>query len=119
MVPMKAKTLKALRGSIAKWESIVEGTGIDIGAGNCPLCRLFHFGFGGKKNPVKCGGCPVREATGQHGCLGSPYDVIEDIEDQYGTGSEEYAKAAKAELDFLKGLLPAEAEAVYIHKHGE
>jgi len=36
-----AKALEALKGSIKKWERIVEGTGVDEGADNCPLCELF------------------------------------------------------------------------------
>lgn len=105
---MDEKTLTALKGSIAKWEAIVAGKGEDAGADNCPLCQLFHFSKGGKKNPVKCGGCPVREATGQMGCGGSPYDEYENMSN--GDDSDDYESiegAAAAELAFLRSLLPA------------
>lgn len=31
---------KALWDTIGKWESIVDGTGVDLGAENCQLCQL-------------------------------------------------------------------------------
>ena len=36
---MTKKVLKALKGSIKKWESIVKGTGEEHGSKNCPLCK--------------------------------------------------------------------------------
>lgn len=38
---MNSRTLKALKGSIRKWERICNGTGEDRGPRNCPLCELF------------------------------------------------------------------------------
>lgn len=100
---MNVDTLVALHGSIAKWEAIVAGTGIDLGAINCPLCRLFlnrlhipHLG---------CSGCPVMERTGKSYCEDTPYE-------EYVAGSEEAIDpehrlpAARAELAFLRSLLP-------------
>lgn len=97
---MNAKTLKALRGSIAKWQAIVDGTGVDEGNKNCPLCQRFvYFWFGYKKPIAKmCVGCPVYEKTGKKGCRNTPYD-------DYAYGSDSI-KNAQAELDFLKSLLP-------------
>lgn len=40
---MDKKTVKAIRGSIKKWEDIEKGTGMDFGVGNCPLCHLFKW----------------------------------------------------------------------------
>lgn len=96
-VVMDAKTLKALHGSIAKWEGIVAGTMDDRGEDNCPLCKLFL-----KKN---CEGCPVFEKTLEEGCHGTPYRQT-----LRAKSTEEYDSHAQAELDFLKSLLPKEAK---------
>jgi hypothetical protein len=108
--PMPTETLEALRGSIRKWEAIVAGTGIDAGADNCDLCGQFNTFYlqGGK---CTCFGCPVQTATGKHGCRGSPYEEYEDIssDDLDDADLDEKLKAlARAELDFLKSLLPQE-----------
>lgn len=95
---MDAKTLKALNGSIKKWEAIVAGTGIDAGRINCPLCRLFFYN--------DCFGCPVSKKTQQDGCSGSPYDEYLDLSEGEGT-HDELRNAAKKELDFLKSLRPS------------
>lgn len=104
-VPMTAETLEALKGSIAKWEAIVAGTGEDNGDSDCPLCQLFSGPW--------CGACPVKARTGFDRCSGSPYTewlkatglkknfpvrVTSDVE----------RVAAQAELDFLKSLLPGQ-----------
>jgi len=52
---MDIETLKALKGSIKKWERIVEGTGVDEGADNCPLCEIKHVDK--KKMKVYCATC--------------------------------------------------------------
>jgi hypothetical protein len=92
---MDAKTLKALRGSIAKWQAIVDGTGEDHGPRNCPLCKLFYF-------DGDCDGCPVRENTGVGSCVRTPYtDYVDSTE-----GSADESNAAQAELAFLQSLLP-------------
>lgn len=80
---MNAETLTALRGSIAKWEAIVAGTGEDKGTGK---------------------GCPVSEKTGKTHCDGSPYEQwsVWDGPDDYG----EAIAIAQAEIDFLRSLLP-------------
>ena len=106
MAKMPARTLKALKGSIAKWEAIVAGTGTDEGVRNCPLCKLF--------NPFEapftgCLGCPVRDATGESSCNGSPYQEWSKYWDgDLGntTSTTEERRLAKAELRFLRSLLP-------------
>lgn len=90
---MPEKTLKALRGSIKKWEGIVAGTEEDHGEDNCPLCKLFL-----RKN---CDGCPVFDRTGSEGCYDTPYR-----ETLKAVSKEEYNRHALAELDFLRSLLP-------------
>lgn len=106
---MDAKTLEALKGSIAKWEKIVAGNGGDEGEDNCPLCKVFLVG-----QKTICIGCPVFASTGAHGCLGSPYEnwvtlnceYDSDDGDPWFADTPELIAAAQAELDFLKSLLP-------------
>ena len=102
---MEAETLEALKGSIAKWEAIVAGTGKDDGPTNCPLCLLFHPDYreGGKG----CDGCPVTNA-GHRGCSNDEYAEFCEAEEE--GRKERMSEAAKGELDFLKGLLPASDE---------
>lgn len=105
---MNEETIKALRGSIKKWKSIVAGTGKDEGVSNCPLCKLFFH--------KDCEGCPVKEKTGEECCIGSPYEEYDDAADEgifeenvwnfRDATPEELTKLAQAELDFLISLLP-------------
>lgn len=101
---MNAKTLKALRGSIAKWRAIVDGTGTDEGPDNCPLCLIFRYD--------ECIDCPVAMKTGKDSCEGSPYvDLwIGTFPSfhwrEYRADTSEREAAAQAELDFLISLLP-------------
>ena len=105
---MNKKTETALNGSIRKWERIVTSPrSFDKGTDNCPLCHSF-LNF-------DCEGCPVQEKTGAYGCVGSPY--IEWAE-HHGkihysgmslhryTGCVKCLELAKAELAFLRSLLP-------------
>jgi hypothetical protein len=100
---MDQKTLTALKGSIAKWQAIVDGTGVDHGSSNCPLCQLFRYSndynAGGN-----CEGCPVAEEVEDTCCDSTPYQeyaTADDFDDK-----EAMATAAKKELEFLKSLLP-------------
>lgn len=108
---MDAKTLEALKGSIAKWEKIVAGTGTDGGCGNCPLCQAFNPEDAAAED--ECKGCPVAGKTGQTWCDGSPYTLLWGaIKPAYNRDFSGYVHtpaslaAAKAELDFLRSLLP-------------
>jgi hypothetical protein len=96
-------TLAALRGSIAKWEAIVAGTGADGGRFNCPLCTMFWDN--------NCKGCPVRTRTGIPDCQRSPYERYSHhrVLTFYHTPCPECTRRAQAELDFLCSLLPPEA----------
>ena len=98
---MNEQTLKALKGSIKKWERIVAGTGVDKGIDNCPLCKIFW-------SDEQCGPCPVKEKTGENFCRNSPYK--DWAFEAPGTGTkaetEKQKAAALAELKFLKSLLP-------------
>lgn len=101
---MNETTLKALRGSIRKWEAIVAGTREDHGWADCPLCALFHphFNEANSYRGNTCAGCPVMARTGLRYCMDTPYWHYVDATDD----EEAMAEAAKAELDFLKSLLP-------------
>lgn len=93
---MDDRTLAALRGSIAKWEAIVDGTGEDQGTNNCPLCHEFYNNG--------CVGCPVSAATGKPRCDGTPY--YNDSVYKRDNDSPEAHEAAVRMRDFLVGLLP-------------
>lgn len=99
---MNAETLTALKGSIAKWEAIVAGTGTNGGTSDCPLCKLYNVN---RSFVDQCGGCPVMDRTGMKRCIGSPYLRYEEAEDD-GEDEEKLEELAKAELDFLRSLLP-------------
>lgn len=106
---MDAKTLEALKGSIAKWEAIVAGTGEDRGADNCHLCAIFrpnrHLVFTPNQEP--CLRCPVREASGEPYCRNTPYEAWDAVDSEDGRADTPEAKAAaQAELDFIRSLLP-------------
>jgi hypothetical protein len=111
---MDLETLTALQGSIAKWERIVAGTGIDHGSRNCPLCQKFAPPrWEDSETEMPCEGCPVMVATGLDRCRGSPYDKYAkalNLHSMFYSKSVEMAlkAAAQAELDFLKSLLPNE-----------
>jgi len=99
---MDKQTLKALKGSIKKWQKIVDGTGTDKGVDNCPLCELFWY------SPNFCDGCPVAERTGRPECEGTPYrDYRHAVADEDGESPKTYAVK---ELEFLKSLLPGEQD---------
>lgn len=99
---MTDKTLEALKGSIAKWKTIVKGIGIDQGPNNCPLCDLFY--------EDRCEGCPVSDKTGRDACSGTPYtpwaNQAHYSNDGYEVRTDKHKALAQAELDFLKSLLP-------------
>jgi hypothetical protein len=101
---MDERTLEALKGSIAKWERMAaEGDDYkDGGVDDCPLCREFHPRFFIGKDG--CEGCPVREKTGLNYCAGSPHEDYIDSDTD-----DEAQEFIRAELDFLRSLLPAEA----------
>lgn len=103
-------TQEALEGSIAKWEAIVAGTGVDYGDMNCPLCVMADERGDG------CNCCPVCQKTGSEGCAGSPYwSFVEHGNETHYDGSLSLlrerrtecptcTKLAQKELDFLKSL---------------
>lgn len=116
---MDEKVIEALMGSIAKWQAIVDGTGVDRGADNNPLCHIFHGAF--RTDGIEeCDGCPVKEVTKQDGCQGTPYQDYWRAKQKHlvakflGAENTPQAQNVLAEahqhaqryLDFVKGLLP-------------
>ena len=104
------RKLKALQGSIEKWEKIVDGTGLDFSSENCPLCQIYYY----------CRSCPIEQTTGKRECGGTPwYDWnlhhFEKHRDSCPHISQTIEcptckKLAKKELAFLKSLLPKEEQ---------
>ena len=101
----------ALRGSIKKWEKIAADKGEDLGGANCPLCKLYYV--------HDCLACPVRLHTDAEYCEDTPYiDWYDHHYDDHSNISgvdslviecSVCVSLAKAELNFLRSLLP-EAE---------
>ena len=87
---MNKETKIAVEGSIKKWQNIVDGTGVDEQAKNCPLCLMLADGTN---------------------CQGTPYIDWGDHQLQHGhinavmKGCPICLELAKAELEFLRGLL--------------
>lgn len=106
---MNPDTLRALRGTIEKWTKILLGEINDEGADNCPLCAKFN-----NIHQIKdkdCIGCPVMEKTKNRYCLKSPYIAWQSRNfDRSEYLDPDYQRLAQAELDFLKSLLPPEAD---------
>jgi len=103
-VAMDAETLKALRGSIAKWERVVSTGASGTSYADCALCALFWA--------ADCIGCPVSQRTGESHCDGSPFEDYMSERHELRLGSKERTsdpavkEAAERELAFLKSLLP-------------
>ena len=121
---MNAETLTALKRSIEHWERLACGT-IDegIGPGSCHLCKLFNPYMTGSKNQITrlvigkekevvCYGCPVMESGNgkdRNLCDNTPYEHAAYIATTASKEGPAFIAAAKAELDFLKSLLPKDA----------
>lgn len=101
---MDKRTREALEGSINKWQAIVAGTEYDQGSYNCPLCHLFNH----HASDPTCVGCPVATATGMVGCDGTPYETFCEHSTNGYARSPSAKRVARAELDFLISLRPAD-----------
>lgn len=99
-------TREALIGSIKKWDDIVYSDGVDDSDRNCPLCQMFY--------DDGCADCPVQLDTGFSYCNATPYvdwsrithtlQPPHTLEDAL-TINPNARDVAKAELEYLKGLL--------------
>ena len=115
---MNAKTLKALKGSIKKWEKILDGKAIDEGRGNCPLCQLFWNEIRPCNTPDNKERCPVKIRSGRVGCNRTPYSTWTqhqlNVHGVYWTDKrikcDKCKPIVKKELDFLKSLLPEDSK---------
>lgn len=103
---MSPEALEALKKSIEKWEknAVAEkAEDAKTNASDCPLCDLYFRNF--------CHGCPIAAATKKMCCGGTPYEHA-FIEKEYwlepGSDGTAFRAAARAEVDFLKSLLPEE-----------
>jgi hypothetical protein len=109
---MPAKTLEALKASIEKWERNAVAKFLretTIAAWDCPLCQLFVL----KSDSHGCEGCPVAEKAGRDLCNGSPWEQAYDARLQWmedEANGAAFHEAARAEVAFLKSLLPTDAE---------
>lgn len=107
---MDAKTLTALKASIAKWEKNAKAREISdarIGLADCALCQLFHSYCGGPD----CQGCPVNEAGRHWRCGNTPYDDVDGAFGDWDCGGSgtAFRRVARREVAFLKSLLPSGA----------
>lgn len=103
---MNAKTLTALKASIAHWERMRDDRecGELPDCQDCPLCKRF-LNRSSEEFPW-CLGCPVARNTGRIGCQNTPWQFANAT---FSVGSNrQWRKAAQAEIDFLKSLLPKE-----------
>src|SRR4051812_14473195 len=112
---MNPTTLKALKASIEHWKRMRDSdTQYEKPYSTyCDLCGLFLQNC--------CQGCPVREATCQRICKGSPYHTAyiawhryfepEEIDLDYfekGRLKRMWREASQKEIDFLESLIPLE-----------
>ena len=102
---MSKRAEKALHASIEHWERLATGKQRKreaLGPGDCALCRLYYTN--------DCKSCPISRKTGEIRCRNTPYNAAYNA--AYPSGrpcdfdSPEFRKAARAELRFLRGLLP-------------
>lgn len=102
----KKRVLKAIRGSIEKWQKIIRGEGVDYGVENCPLCDLFY-------QEGSCPDCPVNHDGNHPDCQATPYYRFRLESYRLAAGglvirNPRSENAAKEELEFLKGVLRRE-----------
>lgn len=88
------KQITALKGSIRKWEKIVDGSGNDDGCKNCPCCQMWA------SNNL-CYGCPIAAFSGEESCYNTPYDSLPP------SYREDYQTGAKKELNYIRKVLKA------------
>lgn len=108
---MNQKTLTALWASIKHWEknaAAVYPEGASTRGEDCALCGMF---FNQGPDVPDCLGCPVAKKTGKMVCDGSPYhDAFMALRRWKNVPSDEtqkqWGQAARAEVRFLRSLLP-------------
>ena len=108
---MEERTLTALKASIEHWEqNLFNLDAKKMTAPYCALCEMFILSEEDDDDDfTSCGGCPVMEETGEMDCGNTPWADAVFATKAYQKYSGTHAKAfraVKAEVDFLKGLLP-------------
>ena len=110
---MNRETLKALHGSIGKWDRIVKDTrALDKGIENCNLCLSVSA----------CERCPVYKKSNAINCENTPYDKWFEHSKEHSSLGEihrephckECMSLAKTERAFLISLLPKKERARWI-----
>lgn len=110
---MNNEILKALKGSIEKWESIIKGEDGDLAGNNCPLCKYFSLRC--TNFSIKC---PVYDKTRRDNCNETPYwkwrnhmdtEHPEQLSKKF-VECPTCEQLAREELAFLKSLLPVKVE---------
>ena len=96
--------LGALKESIKKWEWLAKHRGSPLPYTDAETCALCNIYISGDKD--NCMGCPVMERTGTKSCVGTPY-----CDYSLALDHKEAKLAARAEVKFLKSLLPNQAVA--------
>ena len=107
MYKISKEHMEAIKDSIIKWQNIINGTILDNGRENCPLC-IYNTKITGNINTA-CAVCAIYMDTHQGGCQGTPYTLWYNhkIYDHFTdiTGMcPECIKLAQAELDYLINL---------------
>lgn len=101
---MEAKTLQALKESIAHWERMRDGDaygGEEPTDLHCALCQLFNNE--NTSDVYRCEDCPIYEDTGRKFCSGTPYIKAQRL---WATDNPKFPKEAQKMIDYLKSLLP-------------
>lgn len=110
---MDESTKIALRRAVAHWQDNSEAhtpREAHISGSDCALCDMFRDN--------RCESCPVAVKTGQRYCGGSPYEDAATAMDHWNglpffmrlfpifrRSRDRFQRAARAERDFLAGLL--------------
>lgn len=99
------ESIKAWRKSVAHWRRMATGKAKlteTPGGKSCSLCSVFF-----DMHSYTCGKCPVKQATGNNNCVGSPWGRANDAYWSYGIDSQQFRAADRKELAFLESLRPA------------
>lgn len=115
MDKLTIEAIKAIKGSIAKWDLIAHGVIADRKSTNCPLCKEFY-----------CYECPVYSKTKREQCSNTPYEHIyltpykllprwvaemKELKELYLISDT--LDAIEGEVEFLISLLPCEDKQKY------
>ncbi|MDP5216722.1 hypothetical protein Q5Y75_05785 [Ruegeria sp. 2205SS24-7] len=108
---MDKRTLEALKASIDKWEKnsrVRKAENAKVGSTHSPLCQIYNRAE--EKYSERCLGCPVAEFADRRWCEGTPYVDAEyelrDWRDGISSNGKDFRADARAEVEFLKSLLP-------------